>query len=193
MNLKDLLSISGQSGLFRFVSQGRNGVIVENIESKKRMNAPATLKMSSLEDIAIYTEDEEIPLSKVYDSIAEKEKGGQAIDHKSDNEKLKAYMAEILPEYDRDRVYVSDIKKLINWYNVLQKNDMLIKEEPEKEESDKEGNTEEKASVKKEKADIKSAVKKEGVKKPMAKSVPKKPVSAKSTQKKTATSAPKAK
>jgi len=141
MVLKDLLSISGQGGLFKFISQGRNGVIVENIETKKRTNVPASAKMSSLEDIAIFTEDEEIPLADVMDKIFEKENGGETISHKSDNQTLKNLMVEILPEYDRERVYVSDMKKLVQWYNILQNNDMLIQKEEEKEE--KEENKEE--------------------------------------------------
>lgn len=138
MVLKDLLSISGQGGLFKFVSQGRSGVIVENIETKKRTNVPATAKMSSLEDIAIFTEDEEIPLSEVMDKIFEKENGGPTISHKSDANDLKKLMAELLPDYDQERVYVSDMKKLFQWYNLLQKHEMLIQEEKEEETKKKE-------------------------------------------------------
>jgi hypothetical protein len=141
MVLKDLLSISGQGGLFKFVAQGRNGVIVENIETKKKLGIPATAKMSSLEDIAIFTENEEVQLSVVMDKIFEKENGGPTISHKTDNKQLKEFMETILPEYDKERVYVSDMKKLVLWYNLLQKHDLLIKEEEkeEKEESEKEG------------------------------------------------------
>lgn len=138
MVLKDLLSISGHGGLFKFIAQGRNGVIVENIESKKRIGVPATAKMSSLEDIAIFTEDEEVPLSEVFDKIFEKEKGGETISHKSGNEDLKKFMEEILPDYDKDRVYVSDMKKLILWYNLLHSNNLLIQKEEEKPTEDKE-------------------------------------------------------
>lgn len=134
MNLKDFLSISGETGLFKFIAQGRNAIIVEHLETKKRRTAGGTAKVSSLEDISIFTENEDLPLSKVFDIIFEKEKGGAALDSKSDADKLKGYFAEIVPEYDRARVYVSDMKKVVLWYNILQKLGQLIKEEPEKEE-----------------------------------------------------------
>ena len=132
MNLKEIVAISGQGGLFKFVSQGRNGIIVESFANKKRSFVSAATKVSTLEDIAIYTDTEETPLAKVFKSIFEKEKGGTAIDPKSSNEELKKYMAEILPDYDRERVYVSDIKKVMNWYNILQEQKLLVFEEEKK-------------------------------------------------------------
>ena len=117
--LKDIMSISGHSGLFRFISQARNGIVVENLETKKRIQAFTTMKVSSLEDIAIFTEDGEVSLEEVLRKVFEKEGGKSAIDHKSDPEKLKNYFGEVLPEYDRSRVYVSDIKKVVHWYNLL--------------------------------------------------------------------------
>ncbi len=137
MKLKDILSISGEGGLFKYIAQGKNSIIVEHLETKKRIAAHGTAKVSSLEDIAIFTEDEEVPLGEVFDKIYEKEDGGAAIDHKSSNKDLATYFEEVLPEYDRDRVYVSDIKKLLNWYNILQNLALLIpgsdKEEEEAE------------------------------------------------------------
>ncbi len=131
--LKDLMAISGHGGLFRFISQARNGIIVESLETGKRMNAFTTMKVSALEDIAIYTEDKEIPLEEVLVSLHKYENGGEAISSKSDPDELKDYFSAILPEYDRDRVYVSDIKKVIAWYNLLLKYDLLKaeKEAPE--------------------------------------------------------------
>jgi hypothetical protein len=123
--LKDLMAISGHGGLFKFISQARNGIIVESLETGKRMNAFATMKVSSLEDIAIYTEEEEIPLQEVLVSLHEYENGGEAISPKSDPDELKDYFSAILPEYDRERVYVSDIKKVLTWYNLLLKYDLL--------------------------------------------------------------------
>jgi hypothetical protein len=131
MNLKDILSISGEPGLFRFVAQGRNAIIVEHLETKKRRIAHGSSKVSSLEDISIFTETEDLPLGKVFDLIYAKENGGPAIDSKSDTIKLKAYFEEILPEYDKNRVYISDMKKVTMWYNILQKLGQLIKDEPE--------------------------------------------------------------
>lgn len=134
MELKDIMAISGHSGLFKFVSQGRHGIIVESLVDGKRMNVSASAKVSSLSDIAIFTNDSEVPFREVLKKIREAENGGQAISQKSDDKALKKYFEKILPEYDRDRVYTSDIKKVITWYNQLQSLnhlDILDKEESE--------------------------------------------------------------
>ncbi len=125
--MKEILSISGYSGLFKLVSSTKNGIIVEDIETKKRMPAYSTSKVSSLRDIAIFKDDgEEVSLIEVLKNIGKKEKNKAAVDPKTaDNEKLKAYFAEVLPNYDRDRVYVSHIKKVLAWYNQLQRCNML--------------------------------------------------------------------
>jgi len=136
--LKDILSISGHSGLFKFISQGRHGIIVESLEDKKRMNASATAKISALEDIAIFTDTEDIALKDVFKAIYEKEDGGEAISHKSSADELKNYFSGILPGYDRDRVYVSDIKKVVQWYNLLHKLEMLNFEEEEEDKTNEE-------------------------------------------------------
>jgi hypothetical protein len=151
MNLKDILSISGEPGLFKFVAQGRNAIIVEHLETKKRKTAQGSAKVSSLEDISIFTEKEDVPLGKIFDLIFEKEKGEQAIDSKSDAGKLKSYFEVVLPEYDKDRVYVSDMKKVVTWYNILQKLSMLVKDEPEEakdKDSDASPKTDKKSKVK---------------------------------------------
>ncbi len=174
--LKDILSISGYGGLYRYISQGRSGIIVESLEDKNRMNASATAKISALEDIAIFTDTEDLPLKDIFKKISEKENGGLAIAHKSSANELKNYFAEVLPDYDRDRVYVSDIKKVINWYNILHKFEMLNFEEEEvKEEEVKEEPKEEKAPAKK--ATPKAAAPKAGTSK-------KKPAAAKKVVKK---------
>ncbi len=133
--LKDILSISGFGGLYKFISQGRSGIIVESLEDKKRMNASATAKISALEDIAIFTETEDIPLNDVFKAIFEKENKGESINHKSSGNELKSYFEEVLPDYDKERVYVSDIKKVINWYNILHKLELLNFEEEKAEET----------------------------------------------------------
>jgi hypothetical protein len=138
MALKDILAISGKPGLYKFLSQGRNGIIVESLSDNKRVHAPATAKISALEDIAIFTDEEEVPLQEVFKKIYEKEDGGKTIDHKSKPEELKNYMADVLPTYDREKVYVSDLKKLYNWYNILHDLDMLSFEEEEEEEEKEE-------------------------------------------------------
>ncbi len=132
MVLKDILAISGESGLFKFIAQGKNAIIVEHLETKKRSSAFASAKVSSLDEISVFTEEEDMPLGKVFDLIHEKENGGSAIDFKSDPEKLKTWFAEVLPQYDREKVYSSDIRKLIHWYNILHSLNLLVKEEPEK-------------------------------------------------------------
>ena len=158
MNLKDILAISGEQGLFRFIAQGKNSIIVEHLETKKRSSAFGSAKVSSLEDIAIFTENEDMPLSKVFDLIWEKANGGEAIDPKSSNDSLKAWFGEVLPEYDKDKVYTSDIRKVALWYNSLHRLNMLIKEEPEEKKAEadaaaeKEEKPEEKAPKKKKKA-----------------------------------------
>jgi len=125
MKLSEILSISGKSGLFVLVSRSKSGVIVESISDKKRFPAFATDRISSLEEISMFTYEKDVPLKEVFKSIFDKEEGGKSIDPKSDSKILKEYMEIILPDFDRDRVYVSDMKKLISWYNLLQENDLL--------------------------------------------------------------------
>jgi hypothetical protein len=144
MEFKDILAISGFGGLFKYISQARNGIIVEGFEDKKRMNAFAHYKVSSLNDIAIFSDSGEIPLRKIFKTIQEMEKSGPAIDSKTDDAKLKEYFAKVLPDYDRQKVYLSDIRKLINWYNILQKNGYNnFEEEVKKEEEKKDEETHE--------------------------------------------------
>jgi hypothetical protein len=131
MKLKDIMAISGEPGLFRFIAQGKNAIIVEHLETGKRSSAFASAKVSSLEDISVFTEDEDLPLGKVFDRIFEKENGGPAIDSGLSAEELKKYFSEVIPEYSRERVYVSDIKKIVRWYNILHKKELLIKDDPD--------------------------------------------------------------
>jgi hypothetical protein len=160
MDLKDILSISGEQGLFKFIAQGKNAIIVEHLETKKRSSAYGSAKISSLEDIAIFTEKEDIPLGKVFDLIYDKEKGGATIDSKSDNSKLKTWFEEILPDYSKDKVYTSDIKKVALWYNTLQKLNMLVIEDSEsKEETAVEPETPPVVEKKKKKAPAKPKLK----------------------------------
>ena len=131
MDLKDILAISGYGGLFKFISQGRNGIIVESFANKKRTFVSAAVKVSSLSEIAIFTDTEEVSLSDVFKNIHRKENGGKTIDPKSSNDELKNYMAEILPNYDKERVYISDIRKLVSWYDILLENNLLVFDEKE--------------------------------------------------------------
>ncbi len=119
MDLKDILTISGYKGLFKYISQGRNGIIVEGLEDKKRMNVFSNYKVSSLKDIAIFTDEGELILPKVFKLIYDKENGLQISSDKLDEKKIKAYFEQILPNYDKEKVYVSHIKKILTWYNIL--------------------------------------------------------------------------
>ena len=118
--LKTILSISGKPGLFKLVSRGKNMLIVESLADKKRVPAYAKDKVISLGDIAIYTDDAEVPLYEVLTSVKNKENGEKtSIPTSAKPDELRTYFAEVLPNFDRDRVYPSDIKKLISWYNIL--------------------------------------------------------------------------
>ena len=118
--LKTILSVSGKPGLFKLVSNGKNMVIVESLIDKKRMPIYARDKVVSLGDIAMYTTEDEVPLRDVLKAIKEKENGEKAsILPSAKPDELKAFLGEILPNFDKDRIYNADIKKLISWYNLL--------------------------------------------------------------------------
>ncbi len=119
MELKEILAISGQPGLYKYVAQSVRGVIVESLTDGRRMNASAHAKVSALTEISMFTEGDDIPLADVFTKIYAHTGGKEAISHKEAPEKLKTAFAEVLPEYDRDRVHVSDIKKCFAWYNTL--------------------------------------------------------------------------
>lgn len=119
------------------ISQGKNAVIVENLDTGHRMPAYASARISALEDISIYTMDEEVPLADVLTKIKEKEESKEISDPKKlSNDELKDYFSQLLPEYDKDRVYVSDMKKVLSWYNNLLKHGLLDKEPEETEETE---------------------------------------------------------
>lgn len=131
MDLSKILSISGKSGLYKVVSKTKNGLIVESLSDGKKIPVFLGDRSSTLEDISMFTYTEDVPLKKVILSIFEKENGGPCIDPKESPEKLKAYFETILPDYDKERVFISDIKKLFSWYNTLLSKDLITKEEPE--------------------------------------------------------------
>ena len=145
IQLKDILAISGKGGLFKFIAQARNGIVVESLEDQKRHVAPATARVSSLEDIAIFTVDEELPLADIFFMIHELTEGKETTSHKAPVEELKSQFKELVPEYDEERVYVSDIKKVFQWYNQLQQHQLL--EVIDKEEDKEEGEVEAEAEV----------------------------------------------
>ncbi len=136
MDLKDIISISGKSGLFSVVGKSKNNVIVESITDKKRFPIFNSNKISALSDISIYTYDEEILLSEIYRKIFESNDGKKTILHSEDISKLRKKLEEFVPNYDQEQVYNSDIKKLFQWYNILHdtKNLKLKKSENDKDE-----------------------------------------------------------
>ena len=137
-DLTRVLAISGQSGLFHFVSQSRTGVIVESLVDKKRSNVAATGKVTSLADISIYTDDEEVKLQQVFLNMKEVLGDSDAPTAKSSAEELKALFEKALPDYDRDRFYVSHMKKVVEWYNALKNYASLDFVNPEEEVAEQE-------------------------------------------------------
>lgn len=124
-DLTEILAISGKGGLFRLVTQAQNSIIVESLIDKKRFPVHSTQAVSSLEEISIFTEAEDLPLKDVFKRIYDKTGGEKTISHKASSNELKEFMEEVVPEYDEERVYVSDIKKVVKWYNHLKDAEML--------------------------------------------------------------------
>ena len=120
MDLKDYISIAGLPGLYKLISQGKSVLIVENLETGQRMPSHATNRISSLEEIALFTKGEDKPLKDIFLDIFKKEEGKPTLDpKKASPQELRDYFATIIPEYDRLKVYVSDIKKVLTWYNIM--------------------------------------------------------------------------
>lgn len=139
--LKKILSISGKPGLYKLVSTTKTITLVESLIDKKRIPTYSQDKIVSLGEIAIYTTEDEIPLKDVFAKIKENENGGKiAEENKSNNNKLFSYFETVLPTYDKEKVYASDIKKIVNWYNLLIENNIDFEEEEpiEGSEADKE-------------------------------------------------------
>ncbi|MFZ0489756.1 MAG: DUF5606 domain-containing protein [Salegentibacter sp.] len=150
MGLEKILAIAGKPGLYEMAAQTRGGFIAKSIVDGKKMSVNLRHNVSILSEIAIYTYTEEVPLGEVLQKIKEKENGEEAISHKSSKAELEAYFSEVLPEYDVDRVYASDIKKVIQWYNLLIKNGYtdFSKDDSEKTEAPEEAVSEEKKGEK---------------------------------------------
>lgn len=148
-DLSKILSITGKPGLFIMVAQAKNGVIVESLIDGKRFQAFTHDKVSSLEEISVFTDTDDKPLREILQTIRKKTENGKAPDPKADSLKLKEFFETIMPDYDRDRVYVSHMKKIYAWYNLLLEKDMLDfteKEEEEPEEAEKSPDTEDKST-----------------------------------------------
>lgn len=152
MNLNGILAIGGYPGLFKMVSQMKSGLVVESLLDGKRMPAYATHKILALEDISIYTDEDDVPLADVFDLIAKKFDKKAGPNHKKASIKeLQEALGSVVPTYDRDRVYNSDLKKLFQWYNILADNGLL--ENNEEEESEKKEETKKAAAPKSTKAE----------------------------------------
>ncbi|NQX92884.1 MAG: DUF5606 domain-containing protein [Flavobacteriales bacterium] len=147
MDLKEILSIAGKPGLYKLVTTSRTNIIVQGLTDGKRAAINGNSKISSLEDISIFTYEDDIPLEEVFQKIANHTKYGEAPSKKSETSVLRNFMEEVLPEYDEDRVYTSDLKKLFNWYNLLLNAGVIVEGEEEAEteaevEGEEEGNKE---------------------------------------------------
>ncbi|MBS7787933.1 DUF5606 domain-containing protein [Flavobacterium sp. CYK-55] len=129
MNLERILAISGMPGIYSLKLQTRTGFLAESLIDGKKVTVGLRSNVSLLSEISMYTHDGEKPLAEVMRAIAVKENEGPAISHKEDNAKLAAYFLSVVPDYDADRVYPSDIKKVLNWYNILQSKGLVSKEE----------------------------------------------------------------
>ncbi len=125
MDLTKIVSISGKSGLFKVISQSKNAVIVESLLDQKRFPAFGHEKMSSLEEISVFTTGEDRPLKDIFKAFFEKLEGKSAIDPKADNKVITAFFKEHVPDFDSERVYISDIRKMLGWYNMLLAQNLL--------------------------------------------------------------------
>ena len=156
MDLSKILSISGKPGLYKMLAQTKNGLVVESLIDGKRFTAFSHERVSTLEEISIYTDDEDMPLKDVLKAIYDKQGGKAAMSHKSDGKELKVFFEEAVPEYDKENVYVSDIKKVIGWYNTLVEHKLIDFAEEEEEKKEEEVKEDKKpAATKKEKVEDK--------------------------------------
>lgn len=137
IDLTGIISISGQPGLFKIIAQSKNGIIVESLTDKKRMNVYASTKVSTLSDISMFTTGDDKPIAEIMNSVFDKENGAAAIDNKADDAAIEKYFSEILPDYDKERVYVSNMRKLFAWYNTLHATGNLKKKEEKTEGEEK--------------------------------------------------------
>ena len=145
MKLQEILSISGAPGLHQYVAQGRGGIIVESLTTKKRSMVSGSTKVSALGDIAIFTQTDDVPLAEVFTAIAKlNDKKTVSLNNKSSNEEVLEFFVKVLPEFDQEKVHVSDIKKIATWYNTLIEFGVTeFKTEEQEQESEDENNASE--------------------------------------------------
>lgn len=145
MDLSKILSIAGKPGLYKMVSNTKNGVLVESLVDGKKIPAFSHDRISSLEEISVFTDTDDVPLKQIFHSMYNIMNQQQALSHKSSAAELVAFFESVLPNYDRDRVYASDIKKMIQWYNLLQSKDLIdLSEDVETDETDSDNKDKEK-------------------------------------------------
>ncbi len=142
MDLTEILSISGKPGLYKMISHTKTGMLVESMSDQKRFPVFAHEKVSSLEEISIFTETDDISLKDIFKKMNELMEGEKALSHKSSADELKDFFDDVVPDYDKERVYVSDIKKVVQWYNVLHEMDMLDFTEEVEDEAEDDGTEE---------------------------------------------------
>jgi hypothetical protein len=165
MDLQGIISISGRPGLFKIVTQGKSNVIVESLIDKKRFPAFASEKISSIEDISIFTYEEDVKLTDVFSTLLSQNDGKESINHKVEESVLRSTFTSVLSNYDIDRVYLSDIRKVFQWYNLLLKEGLLKLEVIEETEAASEGKIEKETKKVKTEA-VKKTTKKVATKEP---------------------------
>jgi hypothetical protein len=149
MQLTGIIAISGKPGLYKVIAQARQGLIVESLLDGRRSSISASQQVSALEDISIFTNEEDVPLKVVYEKCFDFEGGKKSIDHKSNTDELYARLNEFFPEFDKERVRPNDVKKLFMWYNLLVDKGLLVKEEVKKEEATSEESSKEEVTEEK--------------------------------------------
>lgn len=159
MQLEKIISISGKPGLYKLISQLKNGFIIEDVVTKKKVSIGNTSQVSLLDNIAMFTQEKEVPLFEVFENVAKNNDYKEAISHKSTDAELRDFMKLSLEDYDSERVYVSDIKKLAQWYNILQKAGYITPESFVKSEETAEEKTDDAAEITDKKAAKKAAPK----------------------------------
>lgn len=140
MDYSKIIVVSGKSGTFKIIAQSRGGIIAESLTDGKKLPIAANSKVTSIEDIVIFTETDEVKLKEVFKNMKKLADEGNTFNHKTSDNEIKASFAQILPEYDKDRVYVSDMKKIILWFNQLNENNLIVTETEEEKPAEDESN-----------------------------------------------------
>ena len=184
MQLEKIISISGKPGLYKLISQLKNGFIIEDVLTKKKVSIGNSSQVSLLDNIAMFTQNKEVPLFEVFENVAKNNEYKETISHKTSDAELRDFMKLSLPDYDQERVYVSDIKKLAQWYNILHKAGYISPESFVKTEESAQESTEEKTDITEKKATKKAAPKTDKATAPKVKSASSAKSAPKSTHRK---------